>query len=337
MALRLALDLGDILTKGLLLGAGAPRRFGFPSAVAGRLVDPGTGPHPFPEAARLAPARAVPGARYAGWLAAAWGADRRLLGAHPEADTIDALVRKAIMKAGVRAGELELALLVDVGVKGAALARYAEAMPRPAEFLRWTVNATDPEPVKLSLRARLLDAPLCAAAALPPELAIERIGRILLVDIGYLRTKLAVLSADGCERQEQVDAAVSGCVARVLRDGRELGLVDDELAVVRALERGRDHLEVAGRRFDLSASLGDARRALAADLGRAIARVAIEQVQRRGEGCRAVAIVGGGAALVGPLLAERLAGAELGLRTIWLSRDTRFHHLAGAQRLLGHG
>ncbi len=357
--LQLILDLGDLLTKGLLLDPLEPRRFGFPSIVASQLVDPAAVPgglatdpgraplrldgfdaadfprlRSFPEAARLAEAPPVAGARYAGWLAATCGVDRQVLGDHPTADNIDALVRKALMKAGVRAGEVELIFLVDAGAKGAAIARYAASLPRTVEFLAWTVQPGDPRPVRVALRARLLDAARCALAALPRELAVDRVGQVMLIDVGYLRTKLAVLSADGCERQEEVEAGVAGCVARVLRDGQELGLVEDEIAVIRALERSQRHIEVAGRRFEVAPSLDDARRALAADVARAAARVAVEQYERRGHGCRAVAIVGGGAAVLGEALAARLDEAGVGFQPIWICPDTRFHHLAGAELLL---
>lgn len=361
--LRLLLDLGDLLTKGMLVEADDQRRFGFPSIVATRLVDreaelgalvtdPRRAPprligfdaaayprlRSFPDSPPLAGARGVSGARYAGWLAAAYGADRQLLGDHPTTDNVDVLVRKALMKSGLRHGDVEVVFLVDVGAKSAAITRYAQAMPRSVAFLSRTVEEGEPVPVRVALRARLVDAAVCALAALPPELAVDQVGRILLVDVGYLRTKLAVLSAAGCERQEQVDAAgISSCVTRVLRDGQEVGLIEDEIAVIKALEQSRGRLEVAGRRFDIGASLADARRALAGDLARAVERLAIEQYQSQGDSCRTVAIVGGGAAVVGAALAERLAAAEVGFETVWICPDTRFLHLAGAHRLIAGG
>jgi hypothetical protein len=49
--------------------------------------------------------------------------------------------------------------------------------------------------------------------------------------------------------------------------------------------------------------------------------------------CRAVAVVGGGAAIVGEGLAARLEASDLGLSAAWVAEDTRYVLVDGAARL----
>jgi hypothetical protein len=364
---QLLLDLGDLLTKGLYLGPDGRRLLRFPSAVARRLLDPRTGagelllgePHgllrpdgfmagdyprfrSFPGGRELvtelgADARPLSGARFVGWLAAAYGEDRRLLGAEPTPDQIDALVRRALLLTATSESEseLELVLLVDLGPKADALVRYVRELPPRVTIHAWSALTARPLRVELALRASVLDAAECAMAALPAELEGERNGRWLLCDIGYRRTKLAIVSARGCEHQEQLDGiGVHDCVRRILSDGQEQGLVEDELAVIRALERGEPALEVAGLSFDVSRTLADASRALVDELARGVERTLVDDFVRRGEACRGLAILGGGAALVGSALAARLEGSELRLATSWVAPAPSFTLLEGAVRAL---
>jgi hypothetical protein len=189
--------------------------------------------------------------------------------------------------------------------------------------------------LQISMRGRCVDAMDCARAALPPEAAIDRVGRTLVVDIGYLRSKFAVLAKAGCEHQEEVEGlGVSECVYRILRDGQEHGLMEDEFAVVRALEAGSpERLEIAGRVFDVRRIFDSARAVLEAELARVARRIVLEQLERRGETCRALAIIGGGAELVGAGLAERLKN-ELGLHGAWSNAGSGDLLLKGARRIV---
>lgn len=360
--MRLFLDLGDMVTKGIAERKGRrSRRFIFPSVVACRLMsgdanpadlllgdresmlrlddfDPAKYPrarsYPREEACRD-DIQTVPRPRYAGRLAVALGADRELLGRHPTAENIDALVHRAFFRGAEGCRRAEVIYVLDTGAKAEAILSYAQASPRSTAFLKWKVGK--PQPVLIQLRAsgRVIDAADCAAAALPPDSSLQRVKRLLLVDIGYLRTKLAVMSADGCEHQEQLDGlGVSDCVRRVLRDGQERELIEDEYAVSKALEKSQSTIEVAGRRFDIAPILDGARRGLEEELARAAKRAVVKTYGRSSDSCKAVAIIGGGSAVIGKGLAERLKRLGIGLDTAWIADDTRFFLLEGARRIL---
>src|SRR5262245_32797728 len=127
-SLTLFLDLGDVFTKGLCIGNARRERLRFPSVVAHQLLSGGPEmtklvfdeqvqlPRPTDFEARRFPrtrsfsgsdafVREVrgqppaPGARFAGGIAAVYGADRELLGAQPSLENVDALVRKALLLA----------------------------------------------------------------------------------------------------------------------------------------------------------------------------------------------------------------------------------------------
>ena len=179
------------------------------------------------EDAYLKDVQPIPRARFAGRIAVALGADRELLGKHPTEENIDALVHKAFFRSAEGCSNAEVVFVLDMGAKAEAISRYAEASPRTAKFLKWKVRSFQPLLVQLSTRGHVVDAADCAEAALPPEVSLQRVRRLLLIDIGYLRTKLTIISTEGCERQEQLDGlGVSDCVRRILRDGQELGLVN---------------------------------------------------------------------------------------------------------------
>ncbi len=359
-SLLLFIDLGDIITKGIAVRQGRNHRFLFPSVVAHRLLskraektnlllddqvtllrladfDPRNYPRTrsYPrEDAYLGDVQPVYRPRYAGRLAVALGADRKLLGRHPTEENIDALVHKAFFKSAEGCRNADVVFVLDVGTKAEAILRYAEASPRTTVFLKWKVWNPQPHFMQISARGHVVDAADCAVAALPPEFSLGRVRRLLLIDIGYLRTKLAIMSTEGCEYQEQLDdLGVSDCVRRILLEGQEQGLIEDEYAVIRALERSHSMIEVAGRRFDVSRTIESARRGLEEELARAAQRAVMEEYGRRGDRCRAVAVIGGGAAIVGEGLAARLKASDLGLGAVWVATDTKFFLLEGAQRI----
>ncbi len=359
----LLLDLGDVFTKGLAIGPLGRRRLRFPSVVARRLLTRAPEPAELllegqPELLRPTDfdpsdyrrTRSYPGAaaflenfrvqaetrgaRYAGWQAATYGADRQVLGTDPGRDNLDALLHKALILARpMLEREVEIVFLVDSGPKAHAIQRYAEQLPPRVTFDVRSVRDRTPRRVELALAARLLDAAACAARVLPGEFSAEA---VLLADIGYFRTKLSVIAREGCQHQEQLDGwGVGTCVQRILRDEQEHGLVEDEFAVMRALERSvGGRLRVADREFDVTHSLGRAGDALALELGQAARRVALHYYGRRGDACRRVAIIGGGAAVVGPKLAANLARAGCGLENHWTTPDTGFLLLQGAELAL---
>lgn len=361
--LRLFLDLGDIITKGIAVRRGRSRRFIFPSVVARRLLGEGaeqanllldnretmlrltgfdplkyprTRSYPREDACRNE-IQTVPRARYAGRLAVALGADRELLGKHPTEENIDALVHRAFFRSAEGCRSAEVIFVLDVGAKAEAILRYAEASPRSTTFLKWKVRHSQPLLIQLRTCGQVIDAADCAAAALPRESSLQQVRRLLLLDIGYLRTKLAVMSTDGCERQEQLDGlGVSDCVRRILRDGQEQELIEDEYAVIKALERSQSTIEVAGRRFDIGAILESTRRGLEEELARAAKRAVVKTYGKRSDACKAVAIIGGGAAIIGESLAARLKTLDIGLDTAWIAGDTRFFLLEGARRIHRH-
>lgn len=308
-----------------------PRPSGFDPASHGRLRSyPG-------KKEELAKARArghpAAGARFAGRLAVLYGSDRVTLGERGDEDNVDALVHKVLLKTGSGVRRVEIDYVVDGGPKSASIERYA-AIPRDVEMMRWTFARPEPERLALRVTGRVVDSAACAVAALPAELSLERLGCALVVDIGYVRTKLAVVTPEGCAHQEELDGlGFSDCVRRILRDGQDDGLVADEFAVIWALERSRRTIDVAGRTYDVQAMLEAARGALVDELGRAVRRVLMAHFGRSAASCRAVAILGGGAVALGEALEAHLRGLELGLETIWVSRDPGFALVEGAQKL----
>lgn len=358
--MRLYLDLGDFVTKGLALHDGRQKYLRFPSAVARKLLpregrepaslvlDEGeTLPRPddfdpdryprtrsFPRGeAFLDKVQEVPNARYAGWPAAAYGADRQLLGAHPTEDNIDALVRKAFLQCASRARDVEVVFILDVGAKADAIARYASVSPRTAKFMAWAAGQSTARPIDLRVESRVADASDCLAAALPTEVDVSGAGRVLLVDIGYSRTKLSIVSTEGCELLRPIEGlGVSNCVRRILRDGQERGLVEDELALINALEKSARTIEIAERRFDISRDLERAIRVLSEELASAAKQTVLEHYNRRGEVCRGLAILGGGASLVGEALSTRIQQLNLGLERTWVAEDPNFLLVNGARK-----
>jgi hypothetical protein len=225
----------------------------------------------------------------------------------------------------------ELVFVVDSGAKAAAVSRYVSALPRTVAFEVRTYREPEPRRLRVLLRGSCVDAAACAAAALPPEMAPGPDRRVLLIDIGHFRTKLAVFSRDGCDLQEQLPFGMADCVRRVLRDGQELGLVADEFAVIRALERSsKDVITVGKGRFDIGGPLLRARRGLEEELEKSVRRLLLEHYGRVGESCKAAAIFGGGAVTLGPSLAARLQACEVGLGANWVAPDPNFFLLEGA-------
>jgi hypothetical protein len=168
----------------------------------------------------------------------------------------------------------------------------------------------------------------------PAALAVDTVGRLLVIDVGFVRTKLAIVSIEGCEHQEQLPGlGTSTIVHRVLRDGQDQGLWEDEFAVLEALESPQhDSIVVSGRRFRVDRAVSEARRALEEDLLRAAQRTLVDHCGRRGEACRAAAIIGGGSVLGGPGLKRALETASLGLDRIWVSDEPCFLLVEGARR-----
>ena len=362
-SLSLFLDLGDMFTKGLAAGAARCESVRFPSVVARTLLRGGRemeglalndglilprlsgfesrkyprtrsfrGSAEFVRVVGERPPQSA--ARFAGGIAAVYGADRRLLGVHPTKDNVDALVRKAfLLVAPAERCDVEIVFVVDVGRKADVVLRYAAECPRDVIIEIHNYRRKSSRNLSVSARGRCIDAMACARAALPPEVAIERAGRTLVLDVGYLRSKFAVLSQSGCDHQEQVEGlGVSECVYRILRDGQDQGLMEDEFAVVRALEAcPPERFEIAGRRFDVRKIFESARATLEDELVRAARRIVLHQLERRGETCRAVAIIGGGARVVGSGVADRLK-SELGLVT-WVGAADLL--LEGARRIVG--
>jgi len=275
-----------------------------------------------------------PGSRFAGRLAAIYGADRQLLGNSPSDENVTALVHKAlILLCAEDRCDAEVVFVVDSGAKAASVSRYVATLPRTIEFALRSYRRPHERRLHVRLRAEIIDAAESAVAALPAELDLGRRRQVLLVDIGHLRTKLAVVSDSGCELQEQLPIGMADCVRRVMRDGQELGLVEDEFAVVRALESAPEHvISIGERRFDIRVPLGNARRAIEEELSLGIRRIVLAQFGRRGESCQAVAILGGGAAAIGRGLAARLEASNIGLRTVWVAPDPSFLLLEGARK-----
>jgi hypothetical protein len=359
----LFLDLGDVFTKGLAQGAARRERVRFPSVVARALLRGGgemtdlalndeivlprlsefdktryprtrsfRGSDDFVRVVQTR--RTVRGARYAGGIAAVYGADRQLLGLHPTHDNVDALVRKALLLcAPAEPCSAEIVFVIDTGIKADTILRYADARPREIPIDVHNYRQMSPKKMHVSLQSKCIDAVDCVRAALPHELAIERVGRMLIVDIGYLRSKFALLSNAGCEHQQVEALGVSDCVYRILRDGQEQGLVEDEFAIIRALESHRpERFEIAGRSFDVRRIFESARRALEDELFRIARRIVLDTLARTANACSALVIMGGGAAVVGSGLAERLK-LDLALRTTWVGGTDGGLLLEGARHV----
>ncbi len=364
--LLIFLDVGDLFTKGLVVSPASRQRLRFPSVVASRLLDGGTEAHtllldgsqalPRPvdfdpktylrvrsfaggqELVAEARQQAVGQARFAGWIAATYGADRQLVASHPSEENIDSLVRKAFIQVGATgACRAEVAFVVDTGAKANALSRYVAGCPRQATLVLRNLRTQGRRRLEVDFSARVMDAADCASAEPPADALLARLGRLLLVDIGYRRTKLALLSRDGCEHQEEIaDLGVAFCLHRILRDGQDQGLVEDELAVVEAFEKPPHHIiEVAGRRFDVRDAYHSALRVLELELARAMKRVALEQYQRSGEVCRGAMILGGGAHIAGAGLLALLEKSDGGFTTVRVADDPGYLLLQGASRRLG--
>lgn len=362
-SLTLFVDLGDVFTKVLASSGEGSRRFRQPSVVSHRLMeqagdqtellladedrwpapagfDPERYPRTrsYPGAARvLEEARPVPGARFAGWTATKYGADRQLLGRHPTVENVEALARKALLSARAGGGQTTMVLVVDgAGAKARAVRRYASGSPHHVTMTVRKLRDDKARRMDVTVDHVLLDWVACAVEALPARLDPAEIGRLLLVDVGYERAKLAIVSGEGCEHQSELPGlGASDCVRRLVRDGRERGLVEDELALMRALERSHRDIEVAGRRFDVGAAFDVARRELHRELHREVRATLLDHYGRRAEPCRAVAVMGGGAAVVGEALAASLRDAELGIRAAWVAPDPGFLLVEGARRLHG--
>jgi hypothetical protein len=274
------------------------------------------------------------GARFAGQLAAVYGVDRQWLGNQPTPRNIELLVHKALMLVCPEAGcDADVVFVVDGGAKAAAVSEYAAGAPRTIECAVRSMRRPEARVMRVRLDAALIDSAECAVASLPAEIGPGRGQSLLLVDIGHMRTKVALFSGDECEIQEPLDLGVADCVRRVLQNGQEAGLVADEFAVVRALENASDHvISIGERRFDVRAPLAAARRTLEEELARGVQRVLRERYRRRGEGCQVAAIVGGGAAVLGRGLAARLQAPEIALRTVWVTPDPSFQLAEGARR-----
>ena len=359
------LDLGDAFTKARLAGAVRREQIRFPSIVASRLLAGGEelsrlllhddddvprpatfDPTAYPRTRSFAGAerfvervKASPpakGARFAGRLAAKYGADRRLLGHDASTENLDALVRKVFMLgcAGERCSA-EAIFVVDTGAKAGAISAYVSTLPRTTTLELRSYRRSTPRHLELTLQGTIVDAPTCIAAALPERLAPEQSGRVLLLDIGFLRSKLAIVAPSGCEHQAELPGlGTSVLVRRILRDGQDQGLVEDEFAVIEALERtSGDTLSVSDRVFSITAAQSASARFLQEELSLAVERAIVDHFGRHAERCRAAAILGGGARFVGGALARRLQAAGLGLDEVWVAPEPDHLVVEGARSL----
>jgi hypothetical protein len=339
---RILLDLGDAFSKALAEGSVKRTRARFPSVLSSTLItgqarqdelllnaqDPLLRPAEFtartyPRTRSYAGAEAFvervgttapEKARYAGALAAVFGSDRQLLGHTPSEELVEGLVRKAIMLlAADGASQIDLVLLVDPGLKGSVIEQFARRGSRPVHMELRSHRSQAVRVLDVELQPRLVDAPSCAHSALGSRATAT--ATTLVVDIGYLRCKLYVLSPLGCERATEIDQlGIRDCVRLLLRDGQAIGLFEDEYAVILALEAHRDGtLEIRRRRFAVGRILGNAAADLSEALARRIEHTVVSLYERRGITCHHVVLAGGGVHLVGKELARRLNGLGLGL------------------------
>jgi hypothetical protein len=118
-----------------------------------------------------------------------------------------------------------------------------------------------------------------------------------------------------------------------MRDGQDQGLVEDEFAVIRALEAcSAERFDIGGRAFDVRKTFAAARTALESELVRVARRIIIQDCERSGVLCTALAIIGGGAAVVGKNVGEALR-SELGIHESWIGQSDREWLLEGASAL----
>lgn len=366
-SIRLFLDLGDLFTKGLADGPARKDRCRYPSVVAYRLIDENdasddelllNGSQSLPRHGNFDPreyrrTRSYPGAdealatarrtiaerpRLAGWLATTYGSGREILGQLPSDANIEALINKALLQVGPAGrSDVELALLVDLGVKAEAIARYAAAGERDRTIEARSFRKAKPRRMELRIRPKILDSAACAIASLPPAIDLATGARVVTLDIGYLRSKLAFLSSEGCEHQEELDGlGLVDCIRRILRDGQDQGLVEDELAVVRALEHWQgEALEIAGRRFDVEQAFEHASASLIRELTRQTQRAITEHYARRPAIFKDAVLLGGGSAALGVALKGSLLEANIGIEHIRIAEDCSFGLLEGARTLGG--
>jgi hypothetical protein len=320
----LYLDLGDAYTKALYVHGGSVRRLRIPSVVASRMQPcPGDAEALDRERAfigatavlREARSGAHPlrGARLAGCIAAALGADRRGAMEDGTPDGVEALLHRVLAVARAE-GEVEVVWIVDTGVKAQALQRWAGSLPGPRTIRWWSMLARCQTECRLSLRTRVVDAADCAVAALPHAMRPEQVARILVLDIGSMRSRLALVSADGCEHLQEVAMGAGSCVPLRWQNGS--GPASGQQAMGR---RGGD-AEGAGAS------------ALEVELDRAVRKMVFGHFERSGNLCKHAAIVGGGAPVIGRALAGTLrVGA--GLSQVWVASEPDFLLVDGARRL----
>jgi hypothetical protein len=363
----LFLDLGDLFTKGLIVDEeGHARRLRFPSAVARRLLGtepPTTGddlvlasggaplrpldfdPAEHPRAASYpggeeflheARGRLDGDAVLCGWLAAAYGADREVLGLKPTVDTVRLLTRKALLAAAPPAGPLTVEFIVDTGLKAQLICQYAASVSGEVSVEGRSLRGGAARLVRPEVRGQVDDAPECAAAFARQDAALRAADRVLVLDVGYFRTKLAIVSETlGCELQsEHADLGVVDCVRRVMRDAQSEGLVGDEYALARALESRRDVVDLAKRRFGIA----DVVTGAAADLATGVERVVRAELQadftRSGRPCPGAIIMGGGAVYVGEAVAKLLKAPAVGVKTVRVTTEPSFALVEGARLLV---
>jgi hypothetical protein len=70
------------------------------------------------------------------------------------------------------------------------------------------------------------------------------------------------------------------------------------------------------------------------ELARAAKRAVTGHYGKSSDACKVMAIIGGGAAVVGKGVAARARQLGVGLDTAWIADDTRFFLLGGARRIL---
>jgi hypothetical protein len=210
-----------------------------------------------------------------------------------------------------------------MGPKAETILEYARAAPHRVTLEVGSFGLHPPRTVELQLEAEVVDAADCALSALPEAIGSGVAQGVLLIDVGYLRTKLTVISEDGCDHQEQlIDLGIRECVRRILRDEQDQDLIEDELAVMRALERSTSGaIQIGGRRFDVARTLANARRTMEEEIFRASERVIQECYSRSGRNLRAVAIFGGGASMIGTGIAQRLQLTVGSVRTCVANND----------------
>lgn len=360
----LFLDLGDVFTKGIAGGQDRTwRHLRFPSAVARNLLHPSAPPadelllgdgaamtrpadfdarrYPRPrsypggaEFLRDIEGRRPRGAWFAGWLAAAYGAGRQVLGLDPSVAIVEALTHKALLIAAAGDGPVEVVFIVDGGLKARVIGTYASGLGGVIEICGRSFRGRAARTLRLEVRGHVLDAAPCATEVLRGQPGLGAPARLLVIDVGYLRTKVAIASGEqGCEQQvEREGLGVADCVRRILRDGQEQGLFEDEFAVMRALEEQQHIVVLDGRVFDVRRALAGALEGLKQEVVRLAQRTAMDDYGRCGLLCTGAAVIGGGAPLLGRAVLAELERLELGIRTTWVADDASFLLCEGARR-----